>query len=201
MHTRLLLLRHAQIRANLESRWHGSTDDDLTELGREQARRVAVHLQRSRPNVAAVYTSPLRRARDTAAPIAEALGVPAVVDPALAEYAIGVLENETFAELAARHGFFAQAEADLEWAPAGGESLAAVAARVVASWREIARRHPAHEVAVVSHGAAIGAGLASLLDGNPRLWPRYRLRNTSITELELEPAPRLLALDLADHLA
>jgi broad specificity phosphatase PhoE len=201
MPTRLLLVRHGQISANLESRWHGSTDADLTELGRSQARRVAAHLKRVRPQVAAVYTSPLRRARDTAAPIAEALGVPAIVDPALAEYGIGVLENETFEDLAGRHRFFAQTDADVDWAPPGGESLAAVAARVLASWRDIARRHPAHEVVLVSHGAAIATGLASLLDRDPRTWPGYRLRNTSITELELEPTPRLVAFDLADHLA
>lgn len=201
MPARLLLVRHGQITANIESRWHGSTDADLTALGHQQAERVAAHLRRARPDVAAIYTSPLRRARDTAAPIGEALGLPVVVDPALAEYGIGVLENETFADLADRHRFFAQTEENPDWAPPGGESLAGVAARVLASWRDIAHRHPAHEVVLVSHGAAIATGLASLIDGDPRVWPRYRFRNTSITEVELEPVARLIALDVGDHLA
>lgn len=200
MSTRLLLVRHGQIDANIESRWHGSTDGDLTAQGHEEARRVARHLARTRPAVAAVYTSPLKRARDTAGPIAEALGAPLVVAPGLAEYAIGVLENETFADLAGRHRFFAQADADPAWAPPGGESLEAVAARVLATWRDVAGRHPGHEVALVSHGAAIATGLATLLDGDARQWPRYRLRNTSVTEIVLEPAPALLAFDLVDHL-
>jgi broad specificity phosphatase PhoE len=52
----------------------------------------------------------------------------------------------------------------------------------------------------VSHGAAIAIGLASLLEGDPRLWPRYRLRNTSVTEIVLEPQPSLIAFDLVHHL-
>lgn len=201
MTARLLLVRHGQIEANVDNRWHGSTDGELTERGREQARRVAAHLARTRPRVAAVYTSPLARARSTAMPIAETLGVPVIVAPGLAEYGIGVLENETFADLAAQHRFFEQADADLEWAPPGGESLGAVAARVVATWYEIARAHPAREVALVSHGAAIATGLATILDGDPRAWSRYRLRNTSVSEIVLHPAPELVVLDRVDHLA
>lgn len=200
MTSRLLLVRHGQIYANLDNRWHGSTDGDLTPQGLEEARLVAAHIARTRPHVAAVHTSPLKRARDTAAPIAAALGVAVIVTPGLAEYGIGILENETFADLAARHRFFEQSVADLEWAPPGGESLRNVGTRVLAAWRDIAQQRPANEVVVVSHGAAIGVGLAVLFKHDPRAWSSYRLRNTSITEIVLEPAPQLLALDLVDHL-
>jgi probable phosphoglycerate mutase len=200
MTTRLLLVRHGQIVANIDQRWHGSTDGELTDRGREEARLVAAHLSVTRPKVAAIYSSPLKRARDTAAPIARAFGLSVVIAPGLAEYAIGVLENETYADLAGPHRFFEQAEADLEWAPQGGESLNAVAARVLATWRSVGREHPGHEVALVSHGAAIAIGLASLLEGDPRLWPGYRLRNTSVTEIVLEPQPSLIAFDLVHHL-
>lgn len=200
MSARLLLVRHGQITANVESRWHGSTDGELTARGHEQARRVATHVAHAYPELAAVYTSPLRRARDTAAPIAAALGLAPIVRPGLAEYGIGVLENETFADLAACHGFFERSEADLAWAPAGGESLGAVATRVVATWRDVARAHPGACVALVSHGAAIATGIATLIDGDPRAWSRYRLRNTSVTEVVLHPAPRVVALDRVDHL-
>jgi probable phosphoglycerate mutase len=198
--SRLLLVRHGQIVANIDQRWHGSTDGHLTERGREEAELVATHLARTRPEVAAVYSSPLTRARDTAAQIARALGLPVIVATGLAEYGIGILENETYADLAGAHRFFEQAEADLEWAPSGGESLNGVATRVLATWRQVAHEHRGREVALVSHGAAIAIGLATVLDGNPRLWPRYRLRNTSVTEIVLEPAPRLIAFDLVHHL-
>src|SRR5215831_1351395 len=164
--TRLILVRHGQITANVDARWHGSTDGALTERGHEEARLVATHLACTRPDVTAVCTSPLQRARATAAAIAAALCVPVVVEPGLAEYGIGVLENETYEDLAGRHRFFEQAEADLDWAPPGGESLNAVGERVLAAWRSIAQRH-ADPAVVVSHGAAIAIGLAALLDHDP----------------------------------
>ena len=186
--------------ANLDSRWHGSTDGELTPRGVEEARLVAAHLARTRPATVAVYTSPLKRARDTAEPIGAALGVPVVVTPGLAEYGIGVLEGETFADLADVHRFFEQSIADVDWAPPGGESLGTVGERVVAAWRSIAAAHAGHEVVVVSHGAAIGVGLAVFLKDDPRAWSSYRLRNTSVTEIVLEPTARLLAFDLIEHL-
>ena len=200
MTTRLLLVRHGQIHANLDNRWHGSTDGDLTPRGLEEARLVATHLARTRPEAVAVHTSPLKRARDTAEPIAAALRVPVIVTPGLAEYGIGVLEGETFADLADTHRFFEHSVADVDWAPPGGESLGAVGARVIAAWRGIADAHRGDEVVVVSHGAAIGIGLAVILKDDPRAWSSYRLRNTSVTEIVLEPVPRLIAFDLVDHL-
>ena len=198
---RLLLVRHGQIAANVDRRWHGSTDEDLTELGREQALRLANHLARMHANAVAVYTSPAKRARDTAEPIAQALRVPLVLEPGLAEYGIGVLENKSYADLVERHRFFEQADADLAWAPSGGESLGDVGERVIAAWRTIAHGHPGKAVVVVSHGAAIGAGLAALLHDDPRGWPRYHVRNASVTEVELEPVPRVVAFDVVDHVA
>jgi broad specificity phosphatase PhoE len=198
---RLLLVRHGQIAANVSRRWHGSTDEDLTELGREQARTVAAHVALAHPSVVAVYTSPAQRARNTATPIAAALGLPLVVAPGLVEYGIGVLENEPYDDLVAKHRFFEQADADLAWAPPGGESLGAVGARVVAAWRKIARTHPGAEVLAVSHGAAIAAGLSALLHDDPRGWTRYHVRNASITEIEVEPMPRVVRFDRLDHIA
>jgi probable phosphoglycerate mutase len=161
---------------------------------------VAAHLAATRRRIAAVYTSPLRRARATAEPIATTLGMAPRLEPGLSEFGIGALENETFADLAGRHRFFEQIDADLGWAPPGGESLGAVGSRVVDAWRAIAERHPGAEIVVVSHGAAIGAGLAVLLHDDARAWMRYPLRNTSVTELLLEPAPQIIALDVVEHL-
>jgi probable phosphoglycerate mutase len=200
MTTRLILVRHGQIDANIDHRWSGSTDQGLTAQGLEEARRVAAHLARTRPQVETVYTSPAERARSTATSIAAALEVPLIVAPGLAEYAIGVLEGELFADLAAHHRFFEQADADLTWAPLGGESLAAVGTRVVATWRKITHDHPGSEIVVVSHGAAIAIGLTVLLHDGPRGWPRYRLRNASLTEIVLDPSPRLVMLDVVEHL-
>ena len=197
----LLLVRHGEIDANVERRWHGSTDSALTERGREQVRRVAAYLARAHADAVAVYTSPLQRAQQTAQPIAAALGIaPVVPSPALAEFGIGILENELYTDLAGHHRFFERIEADLAWAPSGGESLGSVADRVVGAWRGIVAAHPGAKVVVVSHGAVVAAGLASLVDRDPRRWGSYHQRNTSITELELGPTARVLSFDRVDHL-
>jgi probable phosphoglycerate mutase len=201
MSTRLILVRHGQIPANVNQLWHGSTDDALTERGLEQAQLVAAYLVRAHPRVAAVYTSPAQRARSTASPIAAALGVPLIEAPGLAEYAIGVLEGTSFADLSNQHRFFEQADADLDWAPPQGESLGAVAARVVDTWQQIARNHRDAEVVVVSHGAAIAIGLTMLLHGEPRGWARYTARNASVSEIVLdEPSAQLVSLNIIEHL-
>jgi broad specificity phosphatase PhoE len=196
---RLLLVRHGQIAANLEKVWHGSTDSPLTPVGHAQARQLAAHLARTRQKIRGVYSSPLTRARHTADPIAAALGLPVHVAPGLAEYGIGAFEGTSYADLVGRHAFFEQAHGDLEWAPAGGESLRAVAERMLATWHTIVATHPEGEVVVVTHGAALAAGLAMVLHDDPRQWQRYHVRNASVSELTLVPAA-LVDFDRVDHL-
>jgi len=201
MSTHLLLVRHGQIAANVEQRWHGSTDGPLTARGQEQAGWVAAYLARTHPHVAAVYASPLQRAQDTGAPIATALHLPLRTLAGLAEYGIGDLENETYDDLLGRHRFFDLAGGDITWAPPNGESLDAVGRRIKAAWGQIADAHPGQEVVVVGHGAAMAIGIAVALHADPRAWFQYRTRNTSVSEIEFDAVVRLVAFDVADHLA
>jgi broad specificity phosphatase PhoE len=111
------------------------------------------------------------------------------------------LEGASYADLSAGHRFFEQADADLTWAPPGGESLGAVAERVAETLRQIARAHPDSEVVVVSHGAAIAIGLSVLLHDDPRGWARYSPRNASVSEILFEGAlPQLVTLNIVEHL-
>ena len=192
MATRLLLVRHGQIHANVDGVWHGSTDAELTERGQQEARLVAMHIARVRPDVAAVYTSPLRRARHGGAIARSAW--PSSCET-VAEYGIEA-EGETFA-VGARHRFFEQSLDDLDWAPPGGQSsvpsAGASSPRGTASPTAIrptrCRREPRRD-----RGRAL-----VLLKDDPRGWSDYRLRNTSITEIIVAP-PEILAFDLVDHL-
>lgn len=199
--TNLLLLRHGQIKANRQGRWHGSTDSPLTWRGRREARRTARYLGRTEPAVSAVYTSPLARCADTAAIIARRLGLVPEVHDDLREYAIGEWENLPFTELSARHRFVELATGDHHFAPPGGETLREVADRIVAALEEIRGRHPDDaRVLVVSHGAAMAVALGVLIDDDPGRWVNYHFANCSLTELVLSPMAYVNFFNSTHHL-
>ena len=199
--TSLLLLRHGQIRANRRGHWHGSTDSPLTWRGRYQARRTARYLAHRHNDITAVYSSPLRRCRATAAIAAEALELEPVVVDGLSEYAIGAWEGLAFRVLAKEHDFISRATADLTFAPPGGESLAEVAARIVPAVEQIHASHsPAEQVLVVGHGAALAVALGTLIDASPAAWVNYPFANCGLTELMLSPSPYVNFFNSTRHL-
>jgi probable phosphoglycerate mutase len=196
----LLLVRHGQIAANQARVWHGSTDSPLTDHGRGEAERTGLHLARTRPRIAALYTSPLVRARDTAAAIATQVGLAPQVEPGLREYGIGALEGISYDDLARRHRFFARIAEDPDFAPDGGESPRAVVTRMRETLARLALAHRGEEIVLVSHGAALGMVLGELIENDLGRWPSYQCPNCAVSELVLEPAPRLLSWGKTEHL-
>ena len=163
---RLFLVRHAEAMANPELRYLGSRDDPLTERGRRQAVRLA-HAFASIP-VTAVYTSPLTRAVDTASAIAYGHRIPYIIDPRLAEGAMGTWEGLRRAEILSRSpedaAHHRRWEAEPTCAPPGGESLADVQTRVVAFVQDLTTRHAGASAVVVSHVGPIKALLCAVMD-------------------------------------
>ena len=82
----------------------------------------------------------------------------------------------------------------------GGDSINTVAARIVPALQRIHEHEGSGVVAVVSHGAALGIALASLLDENPMAWRNYHVDNCSITELRLVPHAELGEFNQTSHL-
>jgi alpha-ribazole phosphatase len=158
--TTLLLVRHGETDWNRTGRWQGQSDAPLNEHGREQARTLADEL--AGEPITGIYASDLSRARETAEIIARRLGLPIAVDTRLREIDVGAWSGLTTAELESRFP-----EAVARWRngdPAhsfdGGETYAAMGARVVAALDEIAARHAHEHVLVVLHGGPIRALLA-----------------------------------------
>lgn len=198
---KLLLIRHGQIEANVAGRWHGATDSPLTLTGRRQVARLARRMRTQWAELEAIYTSPLQRCRDTADAIATLLAQPVILDDDLREYGIGELEDTSFDALHAQHDFFSRIKANADYAPRGGDSVNAVAQRIVQALRRIHTQHPvSRPIAIVSHGAAMAIALATLLDGDPNRWTNYHFDNCSITELQLEPEPLIAAFNQTEHL-
>ena len=195
----LTLARHGETAANVDGVWHGSTDTPLTERGHAQAARLAEHLAAAHPEVAAVYSSPLQRARDTAAPIERVFGLGLRIDADLSEYDLGSWEGRRFADLWEQR-FFQYIRRDPHYAPHGGESPRQVTDRLAGALRRIAAGHPGERVVVVVHGGSLSMALAHLLDGDYTRWDRV-MDNCALSELVLEPEPALLCFNRAEHLS
>ncbi len=194
------IIRHGEIAANRDLRWHGATDSRLTPLGRWQARRTAHHLNGTGVDFAALYCSPLQRCRRTAQAIADRLALEPAPVPELSEYAVGEWENHTIDHLITTHDFIARASADHAFAPPGGESLAGVSERIMRALMTLNARHRDENILLVSHGAVMAVALGTLMHDDPGRWVDYHFSNCSITRLVLDPSPALSAFSERHHL-
>ncbi|HLE15652.1 MAG TPA: alpha-ribazole phosphatase [Anaerolineales bacterium] len=164
--TRLILIRHGETDWNTTGRWQGQTDVPLNERGRQQARQLVADL--AGMQIDAIYSSDLGRARDTAAPLSQAAGLPVIVDSRLREIHQGEWQGQLFDEIEARYAeaLRSRREDPLNLAPPGGETVAQVRARVLRCLEQILKRHPDESVVIVSHGFVLGLLRAHLL-GEP----------------------------------
>ena len=163
---RLFLVRHGETAANAEMRYLGSRDDPLTERGTLQARRLADAFENL--PVTAVISSPLKRAFDTATPIAQKCGVSVRIDARLREGGFGTWEGLTRREVLGRRPEDARLlerwEGDPRCSPPGGESMESVQRRVVELIAEEQTRGAPGWIVLVSHVGPIKALLAAALD-------------------------------------
>lgn len=154
MSTRFILVRHGETPASLERRFAGSTDVELTDAGREQARALARRLRPVRIDV--MYSSPLKRCLQTAEPITEVTGRKPVIAEEIHECRFGDWENLTLAEILESSSDEIQRWlADETVCPPGGESWQQVGERVMRWWRETAERYDGRTVLAVMHGGPI----------------------------------------------
>ncbi len=186
--THLILVRHGQTDWNVAGRWQGQADPPLNERGREQARGLPGRLD-GQP-LEAIYTSDLQRARDTAAAVAEAFGLPLRVEKRLREINQGEWEGMLGVDIAEQYpeAWEARRVDPLHARPPGGESVVEVAERVWAAIDDITRAHPAGPVLIVSHGLALATVLCRV-EKRPLLDARDLIPDNA-TPLDVEwPAP------------
>ena len=153
--TVLYLVRHGEAESNRDGRFGGWSPVPLTDLGRQQATITAAELRRREPTV--LVTSDVPRARETAAPIAEALGLEPRLEPGLRERSLGIFDGLSFAEAEARYPdvWKRLAARDSAAVPEGGETPDQVYARVGAALERVLTDHPGQKIAVVTHGLAL----------------------------------------------
>jgi probable phosphoglycerate mutase len=153
--TELILIRHGETDWNLQHRFQGQIDVPLNARGLAQAARLGERL-RSEP-LDAIVSSDLQRARQTAAPASDLLGLASEPDPGLREQSFGVLEGLALPEILARHPreWDMWRRHDPEYALPGGENVLSFHARVMAAVRALARRFGDRRIAVITHGGAL----------------------------------------------
>ena len=163
--TRLTLIRHGETEWNREGRIQGyHADSVLTAEGRAQAGRVAERLAGER--VDALFSSDAGRARQTAAPIAAAVGLDVLYDAGLRERNYGVFEGRTYEEIEREspEAYRKFRSRDPHYAPPEGESGAQFRDRVVAALERVAARSEARHAAVVTHGGVLGIAYRHVTD-------------------------------------
>ena len=181
--THVLLLRHGQTAWNAEQRLQGQLDVPLDTVGQRQVAQMAAVL--SGEDLAAIYSSDLQRALDTALALARVTGLPVIQDKALRERGFGRLEGLTYAEVDALwpDDALRWRRREPDFGPGGGETLRAFYARSVAAVTRLALPHPGQTIAVVAHGGVLDCmhRAATGLDlGAPRTW---QLGNATVNRL------------------
>ncbi len=183
--TMMHLVRHGRSVWNAAGRIQGQIDIELDEIGLQQARRIADRLERE--PIAAIYSSPLLRAKATAEAIAGRFNLPVTPDARLMEYNFGVISGMTWSEVTERHPELANRWLEDPWAVPvdGSEGRVNFALRVMAAMQDICARHPAEHVAIVAHGGTFGIYLTAMLGLDLNRRHPFHFGNSSLSLVEM----------------
>ena len=180
----ILLARHGETESNRERRFQGQLDVPLSDRGREQARELADLAASADPPIAAVYTSPLVRASETAAIVGERLGLEPRSDDRLKEIDVGDWERRLKDDVARDEpdawAAFQRAGEDFRFP--GGESLAEQQERVIAALADITQRGDLPAL-VVCHRGVIRCALAHSHRRGLETYHEWRVPNAELMHL------------------
>ena len=194
----LYCVRHGETVFNAAGRIQGQTDSELSPLGRRQCQAVAAAF--AQQPIEAIYSSPLRRAREGPPAWPTQLGLPVREDDRLMEIHAGIFQGLDWTDIQVRYPREAAAwrTQDPDFRIPAGESRRDLMHRMGAALADI--REAGHrQVVIVAHGGSLSAGLESAAgDSGPA--QSVHLGNGSISTLVWEHDVKLMTLNLTDHL-
>ncbi len=167
----------------------------LSDEGVAEAKRVAERLAEMK-KVAAIYASPLERTRETAAPIAKALGLDVVTHKGLLECDFGGWTGASLASLMKKKEWTTVQRAPSTFRFPNGESFTEMQTRMVSTLDEIRRAHPGKVVVCVSHADPIKAALAHAMGTHLDLFQRIVVSTCSVSAVAYaETGPVVLTVN------
>ena len=194
MATTVILVRHAshdRVGSVLCGRMPGVT---LGEEGRREAKVLADRFRNEA--IAAVITSPLERARETAEVIADRIGVPVEIDEALTEIDFGEWTGQSFDALDPDPHWRLWNSSRSTTRPPGGEPMSAAQARIVHRIERLREEHPEAQVILVGHCDVIKSALAHHLGLSLDRYDRFEISPASVSVLALWPGgSRVMSLN------
>ena len=176
---KIYMARHGQTQLNAENNVCGRTDVPLTELGLQQAEKLADNALGK--DIGLIVVSPMIRARQTAQAVADRYNIPVVVDERLVEQNAGIYEGKSRdnADYMANKRKFC-------YKYPGGESMMQVAQRVYNRIDDIRRNHSDKNVLVVCHGGVCRVARTYFMDMENEEFTLYTPDNASLTEYETD---------------
>ena len=190
----LYLIRHGQSYVNLKDWDKGNVDEGLTELGQEQARRLAAWLPSHVPSVDAIYASTMRRARETVAAVAAAYGLEPQFDDRLREVGNNRLDhtpwpNDALPKDYANYWFSSRPFSPTVLNEINGETFMHFRTRVGLFVEDLTERHRGQVVLVVAHGGVVESVFDHVFNIGP--WRRCEVwdHNTAVSHFEYVEHP------------
>ena len=175
---RLFIARHGQTQWNVENKICGRTDVPLTALGQEQAKALAENARGLKLD--RIIASPLLRAKQTAAAVAEVCGLPVEYDDRLMEQEYGIYEAKSTSDPG-----FLENRRQFAYRYPGGESMMQVAVRVYNLLEDVKKQHSDENVLLVCHNGICRVIHSYFCDVTNEEFSQFAVENASIREYEL----------------
>lgn len=197
----VLLIRHGENEYTRTGRLAGWTKGvRLNEAGRQQAQALVERLKDA--PIKFIYSSPLQRARETAAPLAKTRGLKVAIRPGLGEVQFGQWTGQSLKRLGRTRLWRVVQQLPSAVQFPGGESMRSAQARIVDAIDAIAQAHPKAVVAIFSHSDPIKLAVAYYLGVPLDLFQRLTISTASVTVLRLaQGQPSLVKLNETGPLA
>ena len=196
----LILVRHGRTSANAAALLQGRVDNELDDVGVQQASQIAAALSRADQPPDRIISSPLLRARQTAEATAELTGLEIAIDERWSELDYGEWDGIPISEVRASE--WQRWRADTGFAPPGGESLAQLNDRVDAACNELAALAAGRNVAVFTHVSPIKSAVRWALGTSDEISWHLHVSQAQITTIGFRgPMPGLSVFNDTSHLS